>query len=272
DTFAAQMYHHGHGYPLWAPDPCQGAVEVEIGAVGYIAGGEFITLFNTLRGPGDGQPRGNAPANHVALDVGQRTRHDVKETITSPLLLGRGLRRVQNDGGSPDPDHDWRWIWDNSAPQTFWFECVEDEGALLLLDSAAVTHITASPSVISAYMHEHILEWLEFVDHDLELGIQLQQLIFVSGTIKTRRWAMAICRGELPGTIGSVSADLGTPFPLVQIEDTGFSFQDCRTGPESRLSTTYVPVATGGPGSSVDDGSAMDQCVFVHYYKMKRRQ
>ncbi len=99
DIYAAQMCHHGHGYPLWYPDPNPGAREVELGDVGWISQGAMITLFNTLRGAGDAQPYGDVPVDHVVLDAAQSKMacRGPKKTITSPMLFGRGLQMI-NDG------------------------------------------------------------------------------------------------------------------------------------------------------------------------------
>ena len=49
-VYAQELIGHGHGYPLWIPEPAPTKLGegVRIGDVGYIFDGSFFRLFNVL--------------------------------------------------------------------------------------------------------------------------------------------------------------------------------------------------------------------------------
>ena len=95
DIYAAQMFHHGFGYPLWVPDPAPGAQEVDIGDVGWLRNGAFHPLFNAMKGSGDAQPRGDVPCDYVPFAKEKAIIDGPRETITQPVLCGRSIRGIE---------------------------------------------------------------------------------------------------------------------------------------------------------------------------------
>jgi len=69
ETYANALITKGHGHPLWEPDP-GGDPGVELGDVGYIHDGRFVTLFNASAGSDD--PRNHRlPQGHSLLPIGR---------------------------------------------------------------------------------------------------------------------------------------------------------------------------------------------------------
>ena len=157
------------------------------------------------------------------------------------------------------------------------FESTTDSGALLFLDAPAKSKDIESKRHIINYMHDNIKNWFEFANADYSWGLELkeQDIIFVSGTTKTSRWAVAAFQGNTyKMKEGHVTGDFG-PFASagfsVKIENQILPASHYRHGP--RQPSTIV---SGGsltyPGYSQPSLShPPNQTLFVHYYKMKRR-
>lgn len=102
--------------------------------------------------------------------------------------------------------------------------------------------------------------WHRFAQDTLGLDVDYSKIVFVSGWVKTSRWAMASamnCTRE--GEIvfgGSFGAVAGASFTVSAKTDKSMSVEH-RAGP--RRSTNDKDIAFE------------DQCIFVHYHKLKRR-
>ncbi len=55
-----------------------------------------------------------------------------------------------------------------------------------VVNSAAVPHMMTLYRAMFGYMREHIQGCVQFANHSMEHGLELQNLMFVSGFIKTR--------------------------------------------------------------------------------------
>ncbi|KAH9851229.1 hypothetical protein C2E23DRAFT_247420 [Lenzites betulinus] len=262
DIYAEQLTHLGYGYPLWIPDPAPGAPPVEIGDVGWINEGEFVSLFNVFRGEKEAQPRGAVPVDHVPLLTRDCTIVGPRDKISQSVLYSRSIRKVDVSGeiSATAPSSQV------SCAVNFNFECTDEAGALLVLGPTGRTLDILSKRRIMDYMDTHFDRWLEFANDRLGLGLREDQLMFVSGTTKTSSWGVAAFRGATREKRGSVVGNLG---PLtaadfsMSISDAQLSTSHYRAGPTSRT-----------PGSCGWDASRneYDQCVFIHYYKRKRRK
>ena len=120
------------------------------------------------------------------------------------------------------------------------------------------------------------------VDH-CGLGLKDEDMIFVSGTKKTTRWAVAAFQGDsFRNKEGFVSGRLGALASAefsIRISDYLLPTDHYRTGPvslqqEGQSSRLPIPDRAGeGPTDSEQPTNSQkpNQCIFVHYYKMKRR-
>ncbi|KAI0350573.1 hypothetical protein OH77DRAFT_1412848 [Trametes cingulata] len=262
DIYTEQLIHLGYGYPLWVPDPAPGAAQVQIGDVGWVNDGEFISLFNALRGEDDAQPRGGVPVDHVPLDVRDLSILGPRDKIWQRVLCSRSIRKLDVSGGMSA-----------SAPSSslscevnFNFECTDDAGALLFLSPSGRTEDILSRRRILDYMESHFDRWLEFANDRLGLGLREEQIMFVSGTTKTSRWGVAAFKGKARNKQGAVVGSLGS------VASADFSM----TISDAQLSTGHY--RAGPPGLGVSGGAMaapraeFDQCVFIHYYKRKKRR
>ena len=157
------------------------------------------------------------------------------------------------------------------------FESTTDSGALLLLDAPAKSKHIQSKRHIVKYMSDNIENWLEFANADHRWGLDLkeQDIIFVSGTKKTSRWAVAAFQGNYRRKEGHVTGDFG-PFASggfsVKIEDQILPANYYSHGP--RQPHTILPggLSVTYPGySQPSPPHPPNQTLFIHYYKMKRR-
>ena len=101
DIYGQQLFHHGHGYPLWMPDPDPSASEVRIGDVGWMKLGGFRQLFNARDDP-DSQRAGHGllPTGFVPFNPPNLIISGPHERIVQPLLCGRTISEVNVSGGA----------------------------------------------------------------------------------------------------------------------------------------------------------------------------
>lgn len=115
-------------------------------------------------------------------------------------------------------------------------------------------------------MKTHVDSWLEFANDRLGIGLKEQDIIFVSGFMKTTVWAEAAfsatsrsCELVIAGScfVPSACGDFRVSV------SRGLAAVESRNGPLDR-------VATWNDGS--DQKYKYDQCIFLNYYKMKKRR
>ncbi|KAI0651061.1 hypothetical protein C8Q79DRAFT_996631 [Trametes meyenii] len=264
DIYAEQMLHLGYGHPLWVPDPAPTAPEVEIGDVGWINDGEFLPLFNVFRG-NESQPKGAVPRDHVPLDIKGVDILGPRDKIWQSVLCSRSIRKVDVSASAG--------MSAVVSPQAlacnvrFDFECTDDAGALLFLDPSGRAQDILSRKRIIDYIRTNFDSWLEFANDRLGLGLREEQLLFVSGTTKTRSWGVAAFRGKSRAMRGKVVGNIGSLAAVdfsMTLSDTELSVSHYRAGPAGREDRRAD--ATSNKASD-----KYDQCIFIHYYKRKRR-
>ena len=119
---------------------------------------------------------------------------------------------------------------------------------------------------IKMYMATHLHSWCGFSNNTLGIGLQDKDIIFVWGFTKTTTWVVAAfsdnSRGEELVIPGSCFVPSGSDGLRVFISHEGPVSIESREGPHDRISTwkdSRVPKYK------------YDQCIFLNYYKMKRR-
>ncbi|KAI0349454.1 hypothetical protein OH77DRAFT_1365948, partial [Trametes cingulata] len=227
DIYAEQLTHLGYGYPLWVPDPAPGTSPIEIGDVGWIKDGEFVPLFNALRGENESQPMNAVPVDHVPLDIRRLSIRGPRDRISQPILCSRSVRTLEVSGASSG----------SSCGFNFNFECADDAGALLLLSPAGRAEDILSRRHILDYVEANFDRWMEFANSQQGLGLKEEQILFVSGTMKTSRWGVAAFKGKVRTKQGAVVGNLGT------IAEVDFSLSIT----DAQLSTTHSKGPPGRP-------------------------
>ena len=107
-------------------------------------------------------------------------------------------------------------------------------------------------------MREHINSWYDFANQQLGIGLEVEDIIFVSGFTKTRTWAEATfcnCR-----TNAELHINVGAPVLPVSGEFSASMSQDSK----ALVFTRWGPVIQ-------TNLETHDQCIFLNYLKIKRR-
>ncbi len=130
-------------------------------------------------------------------------------------------------------------------------------------------------NLIARYMRTHFDSWLEFANSRFEIGLKDEELIFVCGTTKTSRWGVAAFHGDYRSKDGSIAANIGSLASVefkIRVENAKFQSSYFRSGPPEHPTDTWSPMANSDTARHVaQDREMLDQCIFMHYYKMKRR-
>ncbi|KAI1795614.1 hypothetical protein LXA43DRAFT_881508 [Ganoderma leucocontextum] len=268
--YAQQLFHHRYGYPLWMPEYDASLGEVEIGDVGWINEGGFYPLFNTLKSADERQPRGVVPEGYEPMNLSSVIISDPRKIVTQPLLCGGSIKQVKvsaafTANGAPNSP---------SAGAHFGFECSTDAGAFLLLAPPAVCRQIQSKKHIADYMRRSFPQWSELANSRFGLGLKDEEIVYVSGTIKTTKWALAAFHGEYRRKEGSITADFGSLMGIdisVSISDEMLSSSYYRTGPAREPGPSSAALVPSGEPVLSAPQERCDQCIFLHYYKMKRR-
>ena len=142
-----------------------------------------------------------------------------------------------------------------------------------MLDPSGISTDLLSRIHIIRYMRDHFDAWLEFANGNVGVGLKDEELMFVSGTVKTSRWAVAAFHGDFRRKQGSVTGELGSVASLdfsVAISNVRLDSPYYRVGPPSLLRKQRGGLLLED-GEDTGNAVSHDQTIFLHYYKMKRR-
>lgn len=133
----------------------------------------------------------------------------------------------------------------------------------MLLGSPAVVQEIISRRRVVHYIQSHLDTWLEYANSVLGLDLKEQDLVFISGTTKTSSWANIVFQKSTEsGSLKIQGADARELLPLssgqfhVSMVDATDAMVFARMGPANAAQVGSLPA---------------NQCVFIHYYRMKRR-
>ena len=169
-----------------------------------------------------------------------------------------------------------------SAGVGFHFHSLDDAGAFVLLKPSGSREAIVTKRHVVNYLRENFDSWLEWANSD-EIGLELKdnELLFVSATIKTSSWTVAAYQGSsyrkkegrVTGQLGPVaSANIS-----VSISNHILPANHYRTGPyvhTPRAPPSHMITAAGegdGGGISWASDPSSNQCLFIHYFKLRRR-
>ena len=124
---------------------------------------------------------------------------------------------------------------------------------------------------LTRYILSHHESWSAFARDVLRLDLQPEDIIFVSGFMKTAEWALAAA------THNAREGEIQFGGELWNVAKATFSYT---AGRSTSMSAEHRCGPKVGDPSSPEDANAppqitaprFDQCVFLHYYKVKRRR
>ena len=271
--YAEQLFWEEYGYPLWVPHGEGG--EPFIGDVGWMRQGEFCPLFNSREDADDpihfdkGVPR-----NFTVIDHQMQLRVAEKEQfIRHPFICGSTLRQKIMTGPKGCVTVRYPSLalvrpLNSRSSIGYAFDQEGPSGAFLLLPGPPATESITTPGHMKRYMRENFSNWVEFANASDGWGLSLadQDLIFVSGTTKTTNWKVAAWSQDVIYWEGDNKAVSGTfnpsapPDIAVTVNGQFLPPTHIRFGPVGRDPLSTSPAARHS-----------DQCVFINYFKMKRR-
>ncbi|TBU27184.1 hypothetical protein BD311DRAFT_807886 [Dichomitus squalens] len=278
NIYAEQLLPLGYGHPLWYPEPVGGR-EILIGDVGWFrTNGQFTPLFNvksSREGPVNqqiGVPRGftvfDSPGSS-SRTVFTNPNSIMQRSLCSRTVQTREVEAELSAGSG-----------DIAASGSFAFQTTADCGALVLLEPPAESADIESKRHIVNYMRRHFDSWLDFVNgqEGMGLGLEEQDILFVSGTTKTTHWGVAAFQGNgserKEGRISAQFTPYATASFSVSLAHASMPRSHYRYGPHPGQEAS-VPVTMSMLSQEVQPGLTAikrDQCLFIHYYKMRRRR
>ena len=172
------------------------------------------------------------------------------------------------------------------------FKCSQEQGAFVFADQPADRTVLHKSKTFGRYMLNNIESWHEFASQpENDLDLRRDQILFVSGCVKTNDWGIGAFTNsgraaelsfqtQLPFVTGSFSCG-ATAVIGGNTEVRTRPAEDSRNSPRSSF---LLPAASGegsSPTRSSMEGSSghmnypagqkKDQCLFINYYKVKRR-
>ncbi|KAJ3007386.1 hypothetical protein NUW54_g3564 [Trametes sanguinea] len=296
DVYASQLQPRGLGFPLWSPECTREGWDIHRFDVGWIREGCFHHLLRTANGANEPQPCDVVPEGHQPFNIDSRLvrapyKHWYSNTpvVCSQSMMDGAIQSSQSSGSR-------QWVMK--------FNPLEEEGAFLA--HRDLWHFRYYPSKTAPrYMRENASKWLRMANETLGIGLELHDLVFVYGYVKTSHWAVGAYSGAEPGSEGSLTVtdhpSLGTSIVDLRFADKILAKSWWNSGPSARptrrgTQDSITPVAAdrasstrdttapeAGQGSSDNRVSNQDptdqdaipndatQCVFMNYYKISRK-
>ena len=147
---------------------------------------------------------------------------------------------------------------------------------LIVQPPAMQTKIVARRHIVK-YLSTHFDSWYEHVTNVVGLDIRPEELRFVSGTVKTTKWACSAWSGSYKNKQGSVKVVVPNNLQLgiiVQIAGEPLPSSFCNAGPvQQPLSPALSPITDGDEELPTRTllGETRNQCIFMNYYSVKKR-
>ncbi|TBU30104.1 hypothetical protein BD311DRAFT_659806 [Dichomitus squalens] len=255
EVYTKLLFQRGHGHPLWEPEPTASG-EVLIGDVGYILDGGFYRLFNATLAADDAvNQRYGVPDGYEPLKVPPTLKHVRANALQAGPICSKSVTAVTADASLQ------AGVGNAGGLASLRFKFAEEQGAILVLKNDAHREALHPCRDLTQYILLNHAGWHQFARNVCRLDLKSQDIVFVCGCVKTAEWALAAAThrardGEISfgGQFAPVSQ---ATFSLSTTQDVSMSWEH-RSGPK------------GASRVGLDE-SASDQCIFLHYYKVKHR-
>ncbi|KAM5544405.1 hypothetical protein V8D89_002065 [Ganoderma adspersum] len=255
EVYTKLLFKRGHGHPLWEPEPTQSG-EVLIGDVGYMLDGGFYRLFNaTLPADHPLHERYGVPDGHEPLGLPDILRHHRPHALQAGPICSKSVTVVSADA-SVEPG---TGSFGPLAHIRFKFS--DEQGAVLVLRNDAHREALHPGRDLTQYILLNHAGWHQFARNICRLDLKSQDIIFVCGWVKTAEWALAAATHRARDGEIAFGGDFGpagqASFSVSATHEISMSWEH-RRGPKNMQEEGTEP-------------SKSDQCVFLHYYKVKHR-
>ncbi|KAH9057579.1 hypothetical protein EDB87DRAFT_1548684, partial [Lactarius vividus] len=184
------------GHALWEPEPGEHFPPVQVGDVGFIRQGKFHRLFNALLAadhPSHGTfsvPEGHEPLRPTMPNHVDRGSLYPNNFCSYGVRVTPGGSEIYAALGPPAAD-----TVDVS------FSCTRKHGAVLSLPIAAQREDTFAQGHFRRWITKNIDSWFAFTQRH-ELGIEMEDIVFVTGCHRTRSWSnIAFYEGQAGGRV-----------------------------------------------------------------------
>ncbi|KAH8099863.1 WD40-repeat-containing domain protein [Cristinia sonorae] len=244
--YEEELHNKGFGLPLWYPEPSPKGWDLQIGDVGFIEDGGFIPMFNACSGQCNGG--WGLPENFEPFDI--RTHLVSARERAIPVgksIFSAGVRVNHATAEARAADF---------AEASFNFHTSKERGAFLFVRGGAGKTEVMNNKKMPLYMLKNIDYWLAQAEQELGEGSKKpEDFIFVRGHVKTTSWGVAAFAGSQSRHGVTIAAGYGPVTGNIEIEhsDANTANIDSRWGPED------------------SDHDVADQCIFVNYFKFRRR-
>ena len=145
-------------------------------------------------------------------------------------------------------------------------------GAALIAKPTLVENCSSRIHIIS-YIRAHYESWLEFAASsrwDLQ-HLRAEDIVFVSGTTMTTHWAMVAYQGQCDNSHWAKDRAAGL-FDGADTDTRDPTQPAPSEGPSNDPSADIQSHCRSQSARLPENGSQKpDQCLFIHYYKVKRR-
>lgn len=157
------------------------------------------------------------------------------------------------------------------------FTCTEDQAAILVLKHGAAREEYRPSPAMASYMRRNYQSWHGFARDVRQEDVQEDDLLFVRGWTKTSEWAVAACLEQGRESRVAFSAQFGSvaqgSFAVTHTEKSSMPWE-YHCGPVRGRGASGPGRKGKGKGKERQQESVpqvQDQCVFLHFYKVKRR-
>ncbi|KAI0820693.1 WD40-repeat-containing domain protein [Trametes gibbosa] len=276
NIYAQQLLPRKHGYALWHPEHTKFG-EIHIGDVGYFREGAFYRLFNATSHEDEAQKYG-VPQDYHPFFIKEYLLNQTKDVIKANIV-SKSVTSYDVSGNAGTTLQ--------AVGAGLKFTCEREHGAFVFVKPAADRWQMHPSKGLVQYIRTNFDSWYHFATDVCDLEIDRDEIIFVSGVVKTADWGLGAFLRQGSGGEVSFQTNLG---PFAQ---GSFNFSrahksagvaEWRTKPDGASmspqpsvfseSTTETLVGSSSMALTLQrthSGPRKDQCLFLHYYKMKRR-
>ena len=141
-------------------------------------------------------------------------------------------------------------------------QCHSPPTACAVIRPPLLREVLTQKKFIKDYMRENFESWVDFAKM-ADAAVGSEEVLFVSETLKVTRWALLLLNTTGQRLYGNLDLDWERPFPF---DGTEIPAGHSRYGPTTTW--TGEPISRRPRTPEPDDA---DQCLFIHYFKMRRR-